>query len=127
MPRTNKHASIKDKFNTELASTLKKMKETVIEDGEKVVPINKLKHFVNLRISLDPSVDLGCAVKLLQTTYKEYDIHSKVVLCSNCAKKIGVKRCSACPKTSEIRYCSRQCQVWAWSSHKKTCCGADVE
>ena len=61
-------------------------------------------------------------VQVIQSIYDQLGINKKVVVCSLCAKRIGVKRCSQCPITSMVRYCSRRCQVAAWPEHK-TCCG----
>jgi hypothetical protein len=108
----------------EVIITLQKIEGPVESelDSEQPIRVDQLKHLVNTRIDMDPSTDLKHAMKLLQTMNEELGIKSSVIICSNCAKKIGVKRCSGCSKTSEIRYCSKECQVAAWPSHKG-CCG----
>ena len=91
-----------------------------IEPGESI-SVDQLKHLINTRIDMDPSTNLQGAMKLLQTTNEEFGISSSITLCSMCVKKIGVKKCSGCSKTSQIRYCSKECQVAAWPSHKGGC------
>ena len=129
--RTNKHSSKRERFDDKVTKIVKDIKSRDLESNEeRVMPVKNMKHLLNWRISVDPSVDLGEAVRLLELVNKEYDIHSKVVLCSNCSKKIGVKRCARCLSTSTVRYCSRDCQLAAWPAHRK-CCGVieavDVE
>ena len=50
-----------------------------------------------------------------------------IVLCAMCAERVGLKKCAGCPKNSEIRYCSRACQVAAWPVHRISCGYQDVE
>lgn len=51
------------------------------------------------------------------------DAKRKITVCSMCAQKIGLHKCSRCPKDSKTRYCSRECQLAAWPSHKTSCGG----
>ena len=103
---------------------------------ECALPMAGMKHLVNLMVDENPlggaTIEFG--MELLETMYEmqapDYTT-KKAVLCAMCAGKVGVKRCAACPEDSEIRYCSRVCQVAAWPLHKKAecagCRGEDVE
>jgi len=63
-------------------------------------------------------IDLDRAVKILQEIYDQTGKAKTAVLCANCTKKIGIKTCSRCLSAS---YCSKECQVAAWTSHKTVC------
>ena len=112
---------IDDSKCKEVVLTLQKVDKPMSE-SEESIHIDQLKHMVNAKVDLDPSTDLQHAMKLLQTMHEGLGIKGSVIVCSNCARKIGVKRCAGCNKTTQIRYCSRECQVAAWPSHKG-CCG----
>ena len=47
------------------------------------------------------------------------------VLCSFCCNLIGVKMCSACPRSVSVRYCSKECQIKDWPKHKLVCWRAE--
>jgi hypothetical protein len=79
--------------------------------------IDRVKHFVNLQIDLNPAIKISDAVKVLQGLYDLHDYTGVISICS-CKKKLGVKTCSGCMST---KYCSRNCQVAAWPSHKGSC------
>jgi hypothetical protein len=58
---------------------------------------------------------------MLQKIHDSLGDGKKIVACAHCAARIGIKRCSRCPKASTIRYCSRECQLAAWPAHKAIC------
>jgi hypothetical protein len=104
-------------------------------EDEPYLAFNGLKYLANLLID-NGSCTVGpeCMLSYLQQLYEQMPPQSsrfkisKPVMCAMCAGKIGVKRCAACPKDSEIRYCSRACQVAAWPLHKKAeCAGCRAE
>ena len=117
---------------------IKKYENYIIDEEtgkeELVMPLEGLKYVMNCVIDDDPSsVNIELMMSMFERIYSTLDpnkgeLPKKPVLCAMCAHKIGVKRCSACPKESEIRYCSRVCQVAAWPLHKKAeCAGCRVE
>ena len=124
--RTNKHRSSNERFDDKLAKVVKSVGSTVIKDGEPCFPVDRLKYLVNMRIDMDPTIDLKHAVRLLEATNKEYGIDRKVTPCSCCAKKIGVSQCAGCPRSVDTRYCSKECQLADWPAHKATCGGHAV-
>jgi MYND finger len=67
------------------------------------------------------SGNLERALNMLQKFNDHLGTGRHIVACSFCAKKVGIHMCSGCPSTSDIRYCSRECQQAAWPSHKTTC------
>ena len=45
-----------------------------------------------------------------------------IVLCANCAKLLGTKRCKGCPRSAkDTRYCGVACQHQHWPVHKLEC------
>lgn len=68
----------------------------------------------------------GMSTELALRMYHEVNLEDgknlHAVACSKCATMIGFKKCTGCPKTSKLRYCSRECQLADWPSHK-ACCG----
>ena len=80
-----------------------------------------IKRMVNLLIEAGECKDPNHAFKVLQDMRDQTDKKQTVVVCSMCLLKVGIKQCSGCPKNSKTRYCSRECQVAAWPSHKASC------
>ena len=96
---------------------------TTMSDEEhtaKMVTPGNAKHLINALITAGECTDVDRAVRILQTLNDKMGRDRQVVVCSMCAKMIGIKKCSGCPKTA-TRYCSRACQVAAWPSHKASC------
>jgi hypothetical protein len=132
MHRTKKHHSKKDRFFESLTSvssvTLVNTPPSELEN-EPVIPVKNVPLLVNELIK-NKEIHVEQAVKFLQSINNQIRNNKQVTICANCAKKIGIKKCSQCPSTSTIRYCSRGCQVANWPAHK-SCCGArniiDVE
>ncbi len=122
MQRTRKHLSKKEKFlanaNTDFKVTQVLQSEL---DGELLIPVKKTPLLINALIDQGDTY-VEHAVQVMQKLHDQLGNNKQVVICTTCAKKIGVKRCSQCPSTSTIRYCSRQCQVANWQAHK-ACCG----
>ena len=89
-------------------------------DGEMVPMVSRsnTKHLFNIALKQNICTVDG-AVEILQSINDLLGEGGRIVVCNACAKMIGVKRCSGC----STRYCSRECQVAAWPSHK-ACCGA---
>lgn len=79
------------------------------------------KRLVNILIKSGECKDPDHAIKMLQDIGGQMDKKQTVVACSMCAQKVGIKQCSGCPKSSKTRYCSRECQIAAWPSHKTSC------
>jgi hypothetical protein len=80
-----------------------------------------IKLLANAMIDSGECKDPERAMRVLQTAKAQLNNKQTIVWCAHCAHKIGIKQCSGCPKTSKERYCSRECQVAAWPSHKKRC------
>jgi hypothetical protein len=122
MQRTRKHQSKKEKFfaNAQPDVTLVRVASSELED-EPLISVRGAPHLINALIE-NGDTYVEHAVKLLQNINDQLGNNKVVSICSLCAKKIGIKRCSQCPSTTSIRYCSRRCQVAAWPEHK-TCCG----
>ena len=97
----------------------------MLEDDEgsgemvKLVSRKNAKYLVNALIIQGSCTDIDRAVRVLQQINDSVGAGGRIVVCNACARMIGVKRCSGC----STRYCSRECQVAAWPSHK-ACCGA---
>jgi hypothetical protein len=107
-------------MSTEKKST---KSSTVVEiEGEPYVTFKGLKILANALLEDGSCKDINLAVDFIQEVNKQImkDKHV-VVVCSMCAKKVGMKRCAGCPKDSDTRYCSRECQIYAWPFHKSSC------
>ena len=110
--RTNKHKGHKPD------------KETIYIDektGDEYLTIHGVKLLANRLIEDGSCTDLDLAIAYLNGLNSFGKNKTLITLCSMCAGKIGIKKCAGCPKNSEIRYCSRECQVSAWPSHKTSC------
>ena len=83
-------------------------------------------YLVNQLIDEHECPNLQYAVEMLQMLNDRMGIPRRVVVCSHCASKIGVRHCSGCPDSPESRYCSQECQKAAWPSHKLLCSRRDV-
>ena len=106
---------------------LTKKEQKELRNVEEPVVTRKGAHrLVNILIEQGECKDLPRAVAILQKINDHMGNPQRVVLCSNCAGKIGVKHCSGCPDSPETRYCSRECQKAAWPSHKLLCVGRGV-
>ena len=81
--------------------------------------VDRIKQLYNLKIDLDPSVNIDFTLRYVKATFERYGVDQNVVACSNCTRKIGVKKCAGC--VSPDRYCCRECQVAAWPAHKGSC------
>ena len=103
--RTNKHHSKKERRNVD----------------NMLVTRKNAQYLANVLIDQGEVPDLQRVVDMLQKINDHMGNPQRVVLCSNCAKKIGVQHCSGCPDTAHTRYCSRECQTMAWPSHKAHC------
>ncbi len=130
MQRTRKHLSKKEKFFAKVNPNVNVIRVPRSElDEEPLIKAKDAPLLINALIETGDTY-VEHAAKVLQNINNQLGNNKMVVICSHCAKKIGIKRCSKCPSTTTIRYCSRECQVWAWPSHK-TCCGVqdvvDVE
>ena len=91
---------------------------SVIVDGELCVTLKYVKNKINELIKDDPSSNFEKVFNELKRMGDKMTPPVLVIPCSYCAKMIGVKKCAKCPRSTEIRYCSRECQVAAWPSHK---------
>jgi hypothetical protein len=116
MHRSRKHQSKKQR-NGELG---------LDKDGrEPFMTLQGLRSLSNILIE-DGSSTLEQCTSILQEMNDKLGRNNQIVTCSHCAKKIGTKKCSGCPKESTLRYCSRDCQLAAWPTHKM-CCGTRQE
>lgn len=110
--RTNKHQSKK----------VRKAQDTGSDKNvEKLVTLRDARLLCNALIEMGEG-KLDRAMYMLQKINNETGTRREIVACAHCAKKIGINRCSGCPASSKIRYCSRECQTSAWPAHKP-CCG----
>lgn len=85
------------------------------------------QYLTNALIEQGECPGLQRAVDYLQAVNDHVGKGGQVMLCSFCARKIGVQRCSGCRGTANTRYCSKECQLLAWPSHKQSCNVLDVE
>jgi hypothetical protein len=121
MQRTLKHLSRKERFFAEPRPGIKLVKVPSSElEGQELISAK------NMPLLFNQMIDNGDAyvehvVQVMQSIHDQLGNDKKVVVCSLCAKRIGVKRCANCPGTT-VRYCSRRCQVADWPQHK-ACCG----
>ncbi len=83
-------------------------------------------YMVNQLIDEHDCPDLQQAVELLQSVNDRAGVSRRVVVCFHCARRIGVRRCSGCPDSPESRYCSQECQLASWPSHKLVCARRSV-
>lgn len=94
-------------------------------DGEPCVNMTAVRILYNELIDRgDTTLEDGLLA--LHFIYAKSDAHRTVTPCSFCGKRIGVQLCSGCSKTSNIRYCSQECQKAAWPMHKAVCASKHV-
>ena len=89
--------------------------------GDEYLTIQGVKHLANSLIEDGSCTNLDLAMDFLNELNEKLVKKSLIMLCSACAGKIGIKKCAGCPRNSKIRYCSRECQVAAWPTHKLSC------
>jgi hypothetical protein len=111
MTRTNKHQS---KRTRNAALGLDK-------DGAEPVITAKDARLLSNALIEKGEATLDRCVYVLQKIHDKLGDGKTIVACAHCAARIGIKRCSRCPKASTIRYCSRECQLAAWPAHKAIC------
>ena len=87
-------------------------------DGEPFATMKGLRILINALID-DGSGTLERGMAVLQGINKRLDKPKTLIPCSFCGKKVGLKRCSGC--SNHVRYCSRECQLAAWPTHKAAC------
>lgn len=106
----------------EMNQVLKHTKYIDVGNGpEPFTDIIGLKHLANALIKDGCCEEPERAMLMLQEINAQLDKKRTIVWCATCAQKVGIKQCSGCPKSSKTRYCSRECQVAAWPSHKTSC------
>ena len=103
------------------------MKDAELVDGEYFLTVKGLKIFSNRMVKMGICDDVERCVATIQKFNTHCGIDQQIVLCTHCANMIGIKRCSACPRTSEVRYCGRDCQLADWPLHKKICSKKNVK
>lgn len=111
-------------------STCRVIKVDASELGENDGPFINFKgakRLINILIESGECKDPGHAIKILQDISDQMDKKQNVVTCAACAQKVGLHKCSGCPKDSKTRYCSRECQLAAWPSHKTSCGGGKAK
>ena len=91
------------------------------DTGDEYLSIQGVKLLANSLIENGSCTSVDLAIDCLNELNKICMKKTLITLCSMCAGMIGIKKCAGCPKNSEIRYCSRECQVSAWPSHKMSC------
>ncbi len=95
---------------------------------DKYVSRKDAQHMVNAWVDEGKCPDMDAALRVLQDMNFREGKDRDIVLCSHCARKIGVKYCSGCADSQSawVSYCSTECQAAAWPSHKALC-GKPVE
>ena len=76
---------------------------------------------INQWIDQGRSLDVEYAIVLLKCISQILNPGAAkgITVCFACQRKLAVKRCSAC----STRYCSRECQLTSWPTHKQDCPG----
>ena len=98
------------------------VKPSEVDKADLYMTLRDLRHLTNALIdSGDTYIEHG--IKVIQNINAQVDGDLVITVCSLCAKKIGIKRCAACPRDNGIRYCSRRCQLAHWPQHKAVCGG----
>jgi hypothetical protein len=95
-------------------------------DGEPFTTVKGMKILCNALIDNDETTLERC-LPIMQTCNAQVKKPTTLVPCTFCARKIGLKQCSGCSRTDNIRYCSRECQLAAWPEHKAVCSGCMPE
>jgi hypothetical protein len=90
-------------------------------DGKVRVTVKGAKVLANELIEDGSCTNIGRAQRMLEEMNKASPQKTLIVLCSNCARKFGTKKCAKCLSSSQIRYCSKECQVADWPSHRLSC------
>jgi hypothetical protein len=110
MRRTNKHQS-------------QRQREAASDGAEPVITIKGARVLCNALLDDHTSgATLDRAMRTLQGIHDRLGQgKTLIVACAHCAARVGLKRCARCPRESTLRYCSRECQLAAWPSHKPTC------
>ena len=109
-----------DRALSAVTARMRDSKHMCVVDGEPCSSMSGVRIMYNELIDKG-QISLDDALLALQVLYATTDTHRTVTPCSFCGKKLGVEICSGCPKTSHIRYCSRECQTGAWPKHKAVC------
>lgn len=76
---------------------------------------------VHSTILLDSSEELDCKPKSFDERYTEYILTHSYSTCANCNKIGNSKDLKLCTGCKSMRYCSKNCQITDWPSHKQLC------
>jgi hypothetical protein len=117
--RTNKHKQKGSKRERLLQSAIDTTR--VVHDPYKDAKL--APHVINAAID-SPECDAGGlerGLRIMAVVNEALGLDRTVVACALCARKLGVKRCAACPRNNALRYCSRECQIAHWPQHRAVC------
>jgi len=109
-----------DRALSAVTARMRDSKHMCIVDGEPCSTLSGVRIMYNELID-QGQVTLDDAMLCLQLIYVSAEARKTVTPCSFCGKKVGVQQCSGCPKTSDVRFCSRECQTAAWPKHRAVC------
>jgi len=70
------------------------------------------------RISPDMSAQLGAVLRMQQASEEQAAAAPEETTCRKCGREGVSNRCSGCHLAA---YCSRECQVAHWPTHRKAC------
>ncbi len=99
----------------------KKLEQDVMDllDRQTGATIEELVIAINTWVDQGQKIDAHYAVVVLNVVSETClgAPQKSLAVCSGCRRKLALRRCAAC----RTRYCSRECQVEDWPSHKGSC------
>ena len=102
-----------------------KKQEAEVEPAVTIRGAKRLYNILVERGQVKLTIEQG--IQMLEGMYKQMGREKRVYACAACGIKIGLFMCFQCPRTTDIRYCGRECQDMAWPAHKQCCRRAPVE
>jgi hypothetical protein len=109
--RTTKHKSRRQR----------NLEQGLNEDGTTtLISIKGTRVLLNYLVD-DGTCPLDRAIGILQAIHDQLGHPTTIVACAHCAVRVGIKKCGGCPSDSTLRYCSKNCQIADWATHKLSC------